>query len=587
MPSLPDDPSARMSKLVLAIPLILWISVIVLYVLGIINQSNSDESVSGSIVSAFFFIPIALQCVALFFLWKRVNLRYYFFNLSVTTLCLGSCYGFWLLYFNRKHFRGDTLQNFSILSLVIIVVMVVGVAIMTYAIMRPSTNHLGGEFCTQLNDGVRSHPFWAITFFFVLFVGVAYLFGFSLAFHDKYSLRKVDGRVPTEASTAENVEDDIERELRPALRMDNLKSIDDWAVGERPNNHHLASADTGNSKGQRSNPAIGREKLNKFNFYFRSNEASFRAEKMETCKEDSPPKRSWNRDPSEFASNEKSNDCHLRALVARIEEELDQGKKIRLTLVGHSDNERVSPQSTLVAPWTKSVTRQSRIEQSNPQLVSRYISNYELSNARAENVKYQLLQMFVDKQKLNDLEWVILPASNEEIEEISQGLITKDVFDLKELENKFTQDQIAKGITPDQLVDKFGKDGFDKMYRKMGPERAAEENRIVLVSIDPISDHAEVRTLGLIDYVYFSIYTITTTGYGDIKPTTGYAKFVTSVANFCEVLFLVVFFNALVSLRPKLNDDNANQGVLTPHGEDVSLDSQPLSQRSVSLVKKG
>ncbi|HKV42197.1 MAG TPA: BACON domain-containing carbohydrate-binding protein, partial [Blastocatellia bacterium] len=55
--------------------------------------------------------------------------------------------------------------------------------------------------------------------------------------------------------------------------------------------------------------------------------------------------------------------------------------------------------------------------------------------------------------------------------------------------------------------------------------------------------------LKLMDYLYFSIYTITTTGNGDIIPTTPYSKFLVSFANITEVIFLVVFFNALISLR--------------------------------------
>ena len=51
------------------------------------------------------------------------------------------------------------------------------------------------------------------------------------------------------------------------------------------------------------------------------------------------------------------------------------------------------------------------------------------------------------------------------------------------------------------------------------------------------------------DYMYFAIYTITTTGYGDIIPTTDGAKFLCSLANVLEVFFLVVFVNALVALR--------------------------------------
>jgi len=45
--------------------------------------------------------------------------------------------------------------------------------------------------------------------------------------------------------------------------------------------------------------------------------------------------------------------------------------------------------------------------------------------------------------------------------------------------------------------------------------------------------------------MYFTIYTITTTGYGDIIPITGTAKFIASVSNLYELLFMVFIFNAL------------------------------------------
>lgn len=55
--------------------------------------------------------------------------------------------------------------------------------------------------------------------------------------------------------------------------------------------------------------------------------------------------------------------------------------------------------------------------------------------------------------------------------------------------------------------------------------------------------------LQLLDYLYFMIYTITTTGYGDIIPVSGFTKFIVSIANILEVFFLVIFFNALLSVR--------------------------------------
>jgi hypothetical protein len=55
------------------------------------------------------------------------------------------------------------------------------------------------------------------------------------------------------------------------------------------------------------------------------------------------------------------------------------------------------------------------------------------------------------------------------------------------------------------------------------------------------------RRLQLLDYIYFTTYTITTTGYGDIVPISGFAKFICSIANFFELFFVVIFFNCLVA----------------------------------------
>lgn len=76
-----------------------------------------------------------------------------------------------------------------------------------------------------------------------------------------------------------------------------------------------------------------------------------------------------------------------------------------------------------------------------------------------------------------------------------------------------------------------------------------ESRRAVVLSLTPVRSNHQYVPLSLMDYMYFTTYTITTTGYGDIVPTTTYAKFLCSVANIIEVFFLVVFFNALLSVK--------------------------------------
>jgi hypothetical protein len=76
----------------------------------------------------------------------------------------------------------------------------------------------------------------------------------------------------------------------------------------------------------------------------------------------------------------------------------------------------------------------------------------------------------------------------------------------------------------------------------------------------------------LLDYAYFTIYTITTTGYGDIIPVSLFAKFVASVANLYELFFIVIFFNVLLSFarsrgedsRPNLDPPRSGEAAKSP-----------------------
>jgi hypothetical protein len=372
-----------------------------------------------------------------------------------------------------------------------------------------------------------------------LFFGIAYLFAFTLAFHDKYAA--------TEKDKAD----------RPALSMANLKSIDDPPDIK---------------------PQEESKKVDRFSFYFNSGEARFRTTKLETCDEQSPPTRQWETVSRELKRNGQFNNCNLRAIVKRIKTETGEGKQVRVTLVGHGDSEPVGRRGN---------------QNSQSSRLLRYLSNYELSEARGQNVKYEILKMVPDTDKWQNIEWVILPASNEDLQDIKDGLIHQNLFNEDELMPVFTNNEIVnKTISPDQLISKFGSKVFAKLDAKMKPEELAEEQRVVLASIKPIPDHiatlemkqinqdGKSKPLGLMDYMYFSIYTITTTGYGDIVPTTAYAKFLTSLANFCEVVFLVVFFNALISLKPTPPLQNVAQ-------EDPNLPERAAETEVATNLRQG
>jgi len=65
----------------------------------------------------------------------------------------------------------------------------------------------------------------------------------------------------------------------------------------------------------------------------------------------------------------------------------------------------------------------------------------------------------------------------------------------------------------------------------------------------PAVRRSAVSELDLLDYCYFMIYTVTTTGYGDLIPATPRTKFAVSLANLIEVLYLPIIFVLIVMKR--------------------------------------
>jgi hypothetical protein len=152
-----------------------------------------------------------------------------------------------------------------------------------------------------------------------------------------------------------------------------------------------------------------------------------------------------------------------------------------------------------------------------------YQSNYELGEVRAQNIKYEAQRKSYSREKKDkkwrNVEWVCLSKSNESLSE-SKAVVKVNLLP-----------------TP-----------MDPASLSVSHTKADHQN-----------------PLSLMDYVYFANYTITTTGYGDIVPNTIYAKFICTFANICEVFFLVVFFNALLSLK-----ENKQEQILSTKLNEIS-----------------
>ena len=195
--------------------------------------------------------------------------------------------------------------------------------------------------------------------------------------------------------------------------------------------------------------------------------------------------------------------------VAAIEQRSSNDKALRILLVGGADLRQI-----------QSVA---------------YHSNYELAEARALNTKNLILERLSTSKSahvLRNLEWTCLAKPNE-------GTTGGSTHHAKMRD----------------LPDTEGKD--DRTVQVSVIEAFEAPTQLVVRNLR--ANHP--KPLRLMDYVYFANYTITTTGYGDIVPNTTYAKFICSFANICEVLFLVVFFNALLSLGGAMTMSSTAQQV--------------------------
>jgi hypothetical protein len=472
-----------------------------------------------------FCLPVAAQLVGVaFHIWKPVedgekHRVFYRFSMWVSSGCIASYSFLWYSYAPDKKAAAlaPYFTHLSWFALVAVAVVMCVVGYMMCAFLRPKKVGEGTRL-TNLRDGAAADPLWALSFlFFVIFLDVTFLFGFALAYHDQACL---------------SINPDT-----PALRMLNIDSPDGAGTSVVP------AAVTGSSETSRGVdgkkctrvelPGQSNGEAGQYFFYFDSLQARLNVgnyskepgggiEKCDVEPTDIWPlkRKNWFNQPIQL-----SNYCSLKQIVKRIVRETCQGQRTRVTLMGRADDKRINTE--------------------------RYDSNYELALARVENVRYEIADELKQQEKnegWHNLEWLTLSASNE-------------------------------SPPPDEDLETILREHQE--FEEPATCRIRDANkRIVIASIAPISgeisalqmkliERKQFREMNLMDHMYFSVYTITTTGYGDIIPTTAYAKFVISLANICEVLFLVVFFNALVSIRTGKSDEHEQASQSTENSETI------------------
>jgi len=184
-------------------------------------------------------------------------------------------------------------------------------------------------------------------------------------------------------------------------------------------------------------------------------------------------------------------------------------------------------------------------------------SNYEISRARAEQTE-ELIESFLVHMQDDDksvqhaplnIEWLLLPAGSG-----TRSLFASNAVELGRLmEEKSLNHNLSVEL---ELV-------------RIPRHLTALQRR----AFPPSGQLSETRNLTLLDYLYFMI---TTAGYGDLMPATGFVEFVASIANIFELFFLVVAFNVILAFR--------REPIFRP-APATALSPKPATETSLAVFK--
>lgn len=460
---------------------------VALWVVGVVNNGNKEES---GWLTFLFAIPLLIQLYALHYFLKCLREQYKDDNEAKAFFkhylwLMGSFLCCLFVLWSWYLYRW-AFTYMSYVTLALIGVYLVPVWLMTFAVMRPKKGK-HSEFLKDLRRYALQMPVLSILFSFTLFIGISYLFSFALAFHDRTT---PDGR--------------------PALFMP------EWYASEQKSETGTstggASASEPSGPGSPAAAVPGSPPIaappppysgsgSEYAFYFEKGRSKL---EVDVDRESRGEPDAYYRREVNYSSLEK-----VKTALGQL---VKDGRGARVLVKGGADAEGFKQGET-------------------------YSSNYELSEARAASARSRI-QDTLKGQDWRYLEWETVPASSEidlpKLTTAAEGQMKPE--DLRRV--------VVVSVIPISADPSF---------------QQRENHKAIGVWIGEVKDefrniHSQAdlkqpknARLRLIEYVYFTIYTITTTGYGDIVPTTGYAKFLVSFANLCEVFFLVVFFNALIS----------------------------------------
>ena len=480
----------------------------------------------------------------------------------------------------------------------------------------------------KLVEGLQRFHFQMLLFFFTIFICIVYLFAFAFAFHDRSTLLK-NSLTKTPALLM-----DIEYPKPIVSREPEIRKYADFGMPKAALPHSQKSADF-------------------FFFFYSLRNSGTGFSDINTDSWDANSALDVNLTEKVTARREISNKQNVDLFLAKLRESSPTSRKIFIEIIGRTDNRPVDQKVDSTDP-----KRGNTPVKSADTPLQTYSSNYDLSLARADNVKFELLRLLHEKYPdiLEKIEWVCIPGSNDEslgrglpfairqpyamadstvnkrsqnsdtaelnsvakIDELyrnilgqlpglseepkrtailaRQNLLLSQIANVKKLidpsliekatdkkssntsnltlrkpldpryADEFlrrlkveaeTYESIKNGPNEKteaaqtefmRQIDKFDSTGrdIDSALVFFASDGDSANKRVTEVYIDTVSYAEPDHQMNLTDYI---LYSITVASYADIKPITQYARLLSILLCLCTAFFVVVFLNALMSVR--------------------------------------
>lgn len=428
-------------------------------------------------------------------------------------------------------------------------------------------------------DGIELFPFYTMVFFFSIFLCVAYVFGFAFAFADRY------------------VRSTVQKHGALFMADDLLEDVNQTNPQPSPTRVHYKLDDVQTV------------------FYFTSGGGGIAVKKIENAATyaNQPATQSIGRDGASRSDKNRYiseiNEYSLRSLVMKLKSALEANKMVRIELVGRADDNKLNTKGTYSSNYEVARVRLNNVRYAlEEKLIELKVAPGRIAAVEWIELPFSNDETLRPKRRPPEPEdriggdevkktlensnafWVLSDsaeaASRLELVEAQELLETiksrqKDKHsdalrsEIRMLWERLTMCIAARNLTKKQgqrVIDdiddwetmisqqkfKEAKDLRNQIEQELynledpeGSQRAVEASFFEASPLSLTTNGPQSKRMALMDYQYFAMSTITTTGYGDIRPLTPYAKFLCTLASVTEFFFIVVFFNTLLSLRRK------------------------------------